>query len=68
MSRIISRQGSWLGASENRRVVLGTDDSDQRIGDLTHDAQEVSGSTLLPMLIGGLFLIVIGAILVMTFV
>lgn len=68
MSSFPDRNGSWLNASERKRAVVDPKDSGERITDTTEDAREGSDNTLLPMLISGLVLIVIGAIVVMTFV
>jgi hypothetical protein len=43
-------------------------DGNERDGSPTGDAGSDTGSTLLPMLVGGLVLVVVGAVIVMTFV
>ena len=40
----------------------------ERKGSSSDDAGSETGSTLLPMLVGGLVLVVVGAVIVMTFV
>ncbi|QPC85474.1 hypothetical protein GA830_00985 [Mesorhizobium sp. NBSH29] len=68
MSMFPDRNRNLFNPSERKRAVARPKDSGERIIDTAEDTREGSGNTLLPMLIGGLVMIVIGAIVVMTFV